>query len=1838
MTPTLLGAINPSDSTHLRAIFLGGEAPSQELIKRWSRPGRRLYNAYGPTEATISITMAELRPDLSITLGSPIRNSRVFLLDSDMEIASTGQICISGPAVLALGYYKDDERTNARFVQWKGQRVYLTGDMAKHTKNGLVFLGREDSLVKNRGFLINIEAEVIPSLLSYPGIVSATAAMHRQRLIAFVAPRVVGDGVEIRKALARPKEQFLVPDEIIVMDHLPRTGNGKIDTKSLIQALPDDSVVEDEHETNLDSAPTSDERRIVLFKRLMASALQLPATSVDMSKSFSELGGNSLVALKAVSLLRQQGFSVSVPSLYSSPTLSALNPDDSETTLRIDGTSEHDDACTPAQSSGGRGTSNAFPLTSTQQGLIRSTLLEPPVGYMMLKISVKDMNSDSECFSEMLSQSWESVLSSIDIFRCHFDLAEAQGQLGHSYQHDWTSISVQQSGNIQDYVLRETEQLILRAKEVHSSQRGTFTPLNTFRYIRSNDSIHKDSSGVLLWFVHHALVDGHSVNRILNHVQHQLAYRMRGRHGTKATMSPLSTCFSQYANALDSHIDSVEDKAWDFWAPALEPVLGGLELNVSKPKTNSTKADFGLQTISAPLSTTKEEVLNMGISIEDFRGYAAAIDGVSTAVALHAAWALLLQRYASTNDVVFGSAISARNLPITGMDDMIGPVLNHCPIPVAIPAMSESRTCFLQGIQHLLLQVMEYQWSFPRVLEQLSSGSRAGLFSTALFLEHELPGQTDQNSSWSCERTDWPEFGLTMQVRNVGGQLSLRALYSSETYSRDLMKRVVVHFKNLVIGLVSPKNKTLGDVQMEMLGDLETLGLVRNNPTYFEPYHGPHSLKEALEQSFAQWGDKPAIESPSMTLSYRALDSITNFVGRAIISSVGPGRVVAVWGDSSIDWLVGALSVIKAGGTYLPLDTKLPTERMARMMETAGAALLILPDEQALRHSPCSECPKLFMDDLWKNKDTCPAASLQKLPTTTMMDDYAYIMFTSGTTGIPKGIRVTHRATLSHFASKETTLHARPGRRHAQVFSPGFDVSIAETFGVLCNGATLVLKDQGDPFAHLKRVHATMITPSLLSVLSVSDYALLDSIYLIGEAVPQALVDIWAKHKSVWNFYGPCECTIAALYRQMRASEVVTVGKALPRVGVYILDTHNMPAPVGVVGEIYLSGVQVMEGYIGEGCEAATARAFLKDPFLDGQRMYRTGDLGLWTEDMNVLFLGRTDHQVKVRGYRVELDEIEHTILKSSASVLQSAAIVFQDRIVAFAAPEDVDVSAIDEALRSSLPSYAVPQSIITLGTLPTTPNQKLDRKRLAEIALERHDAQFSSIDQEKTLAARATGQMAALVEDAWRDVLGLNASIGIIPDDDFMILGGHSLQQITVARKICSSLGKTIPFGIFIRNTRFASLVQAIEDFSSQTDKDTNNCFLAYCERPSQFTSHDVLSPNELEILSMHRESACPSSLNVAHIITLTGHVEIQPLKRAMELVGREHDILRTRYITDGDKTTWRSVLCEDFTVDVVEGKLDAHAVDAMINAPFDLEKEQLTRIRITQEDESHTNIVFVQHHVLCDQKSLQVFFRWVGQVYSDLQGSGSASSSLTRPAKYRSWASWKAKSLHKASDKDKERYWAHAFDCVKDNEQSQTWALTDSSLKTPAHLSSGIMKRPASGHDMEMFLAIVVKAYKRTLGVQDLFLGVPFIDRSELGTEDILGIMLDTIPLPFRSRHDNDADLESTVQVALRAALEHALPSSQVRKLVQKQRLVDVMVVYNRFEDRVTRDMIIPGTRITVEPRRAQGSKFPMLIEFTERGQDEIAIEFEYFTEAVSPGVADQLLACLRRLVSER
>ncbi|KAL6823625.1 non ribosomal peptide synthase [Trichoderma camerunense] len=1095
-------------------------------------------------------------------------------------------------------------------------------------------------------------------------------------------------------------------------------------------------------------------------------------------------------------------------------------------------------------------------------------------------------------------------------------------------------------------------------------------------------------------------------------------------------------------------------------------------------------------------------------------------------ISLHAAWALLLRSYSSQNQLVFGTVFSGRDFPLPGIEEVVGPLLNTYEL-----------------LAH---------WLAAEAMEKYMPGSHSRILETILFLEYDLPGLHD--CEWRFDRIDRPEFGLTVSIRQEDTNLCLRTLFDRSVYTEPVIRRMMSHFGNIFHAILDPRYPC------------EFLSLTSASPALMDPYTGVD-----------QWPDAVAVESLTHSITYHELDQLANYVAERITSLIQPGEAVAVFSDRSMDWVIAVIATIKAGAIYVPIDIKLPSQRFRIMLETSKAKLCIITTADSLQKYNDLFDMSLYLPDIlagWDRKQS------KRLETVTKPDDVAYITFTSGSTGVPKGVRIEHQSVVSYLSYGPSRMDARPGRRHAQMFSPGFDVNQAEIFGTLCYGATLVLYNPEDPFAHLSRVHAAMITPSFLSVLDPASFSNLDTILFAGEAVPQALADRWASRRIVYNSYGPCECTIGCLIQPLQPQVEVTLGWAIPRVGVYILDEENRPVPIGVPGEICLSGIQVARGYIGPGTEDLSRTRFIPDPFVPGHHMYRTGDRAVWTEAMELRFQGRFDNQVKVRGYRVELTEIENVIGMIDTNVRRVAAVVQGDIIVAFVEPSTVDVRPIQAGLQSRLPAYACPSRIVALPSLPTMPNQKLDRKKL-------------QLYSSPTIMGnqKSSTFLQQLLIEAWKTAIGLPEETAINDESDFLALGGSSLSQLRMAQIVCGKLERKLPLKLFIWNTGFLALSDQIADYCMKEAANVSRT--VFSEQPWMTLKppFNATSHLEKELVLLSISSPTPQAFNVAVQIRLIGIVDMIALENAVLAVTSSEPILQSCFRVEEETV----VRCMSRTpCDIIrEEQLNTDVVDNLANRPFDLFSGPLTRVLLGR-NQGETTIVLIQHHAVTDKVAIKAFFRRVVIEYLhniDKEKLERLEEVLSNPG-YAAWAQWKSNHVQVSKHESDIEYWRSQLPSGlvqyvgKSTSFSLNWKRTSSS-------------------SMELFATIVALALAEVKKTYDVVIGIPHIDRTEPGTEDLLGVFLDRLPIRIH--------FIQSVGKLIRDALAHSISLKDIRDVTTHDELFQVMLVYNSLEDSISNSLSIPNVR----------TKFPLLLEFTEK-PDAMICRMEYMEHLLPSSIA--------------
>lgn len=1014
-TPSVLATIqDPSSYSNLRAIIIGGEAPPTSLVRKWaaSLPTSPIYNFYGPTETTFASLVARLHPDKPITLGHPMSNSRVILLDGEVE-SRYGEICITGPG-LARGYYENEALTAEKFVCWQGERIYRTGDFARLTDHGLEFAGRKDSIVKNRGFLVNLDGQVIPMLNSNPKVMAATAFMHRGRLVAFVTPESI-DGIALRKTLAQKYDSFIIPDLIRSVELLPLTANDKIDNRAL-QALLD---IENSRVVPSNKLPdlTNHESKMDMLKAAVSFAISLPLSDITDSGSFTELGGNSLAGLKVLSFLRIKGFHLRLGPLFDLPNLSAIH-DAIET---FDGTEEE------AGSLGHGLASTTGPMTSLQSKMIRTGLRNPAISYMLVRISLPHTGS---AFSGNRFQSaWRRVIERHSIFRTAFNLKDQLQEVQPKLDLDWKD---QETTDDQlECVIRIRSQEMRR--KISILEHGdTFTPISAYCLITV-----PNVASTFLALVHHSLVDGWSFGVILEELRLAL-------DGKPLPEPP------QFMNIALAQTRLQQDpQGNEFWETLLEGGLTQPRLRLPKPSPDTPLADW-----------SKSLQVNLGIGPEELEAKG-RFRRITPATAVYTAWGLVLSNYSFSDRVAFGAVFSGRNIDVLGADRVVGPLLSTCPFPLEFKERQSVADAFLM-VQSQLLQMLEFQWCADNAVAKMPADRIANIFQTVVVMEYDLPTLSGPCETlpgpWGIEREDMMEFGITLLLEEEsGGSLRARILYDSSQYTEWSIASLLNHFEHAIKGLLDPKNTLIQHVRDEIITGEERKALLNPSRELGSNYQGYNTVKDAFEAAAARWPDLPALESISSSMTYRELDEAANRLANHLRSITKPGDVIGILTDGSIHWIVAILSVLKASCICCPIDVSLPVTRIEIITQQSGTAIFIAANQDCAKVIRNKQENRVIISEEYLA--SCKA-STNSLETISEPKDVIYLVFTSGSTGIPKGIAfrkqtrifplpcdmilipvigvALHNHSLLMVIDYEPNrLFSAPGRRHAQVYALG---------------------------------------------------------------------------------------------------------------------------------------------------------------------------------------------------------------------------------------------------------------------------------------------------------------------------------------------------------------------------------------------------------------------------------------------------------------------------------------------------------------------------------------------------------------------------------------------------------------------------------------------------------------------------------------------------------------------------------------------------------------------------------------------------------------------------------
>ncbi|HVH45838.1 MAG TPA: amino acid adenylation domain-containing protein [Labilithrix sp.] len=1046
----------------------------------------------------------------------------------------------------------------------------------------------------------------------------------------------------------------------------------------------------------------------------------------------------------------------------------------------------------------GRGkVDDIYPLSPMQQGMLFHTLFAPTSGvYYQQTIATVDGALDVEAFAA----AWQRVVDTSPILRTTFAWEGLRRplQIVHASaavrvdRHDWTGVSPAEASR------RLSELAERRRAEGFDLERA---PLLRVDVARVNDDEHR----VIVAF-HHLLLDGWSATRVFSDVDAAYGEVTGGPRAASGAGLP----YRAYIAWLEKQ-DA--DEAETFWRAALKGFYAPTPLWGDKAPGQPPGDDKVAVVLERRLTSARTSAL------EAF----ARTHGLTLNTIAQGAWALLSSRYSGESDVVFGAVTSGRPSDLAGVESGIGLFINTLPVRVLVEPERELAS-WLARLQERNTELRRYEYSTQAQL-QAWSDVPAGrpLFESLFAFENYPTGRIAEDTALKTRDVHgWDTDSFPLSVTVVPGQeLSLQINYDTRRFDGATVERLLEQYDRLFDAVLSSPHGKLGELSVLTEDEKQRVLVEWNDTVAAFPLDKP--MHRLFEEQVDRRPDVVAVRCGDEALTYRELNARANRIARKLVArGVGRDRPVPLLLERGVDFLAAVLGVFKAGGAYVPLDPNYPVERLEQILGTCRADLLVT-DASAARVAIAAERPveRLPVAELVADGDET------NLDTPDDADALAYVLFTSGSTGRPKGAMIEHRGMVNHLFANAAALGLTEDDVIAQNASQCFDISVWQFLvALVLGGRTEIFTDDvvRDPSRMLSGVGERGVT--LLEVVPSFMRMVLDEMgtapakalphlrWLIptGEALSPALCREWlAAFPTIplVNAYGPTECaddvTLHFIYEPpARSVANMPIGRPIANMKVYVLDDHLRPVPIGVPGELFVGGVGVGRGYLHDA--KLTERAFIANPF-EGGRLYRTGDLARWLSDGTLEYLGRLDHQVKLRGHRIELGEIE-AVLSEHEHVSQNVVVARtlgrgDDRLVAYVVPVSGALASardLRELVAKKLPEYMVPAVVVLLDALPLTPNGKVDRKALPVPELSRDEV-------ERAYVAPSTADQEAMAA-IWRDVLGA-PRVGIT--DNFFELGGHSLLATQVMSRVRTSFALNLPLRTLFELPTVAELVEQV-------------------------------------------------------------------------------------------------------------------------------------------------------------------------------------------------------------------------------------------------------------------------------------------------------------------------------------------------------------------------------------------------------------------------------------------
>ncbi|MGB0521650.1 MAG: amino acid adenylation domain-containing protein [Flammeovirgaceae bacterium] len=1375
-------------------MIAGGDSISTESVRTLLQqyPEMTFINGYGPTESTTFAIVHPVHSPEELTeknvIGRPIDNTRVYFLNEANQLVprgAIGELCIGGDG-LALGYLNLKELTEEKFQAdpfhpVAGKRLYHTGDLGRWLPDGTIeFLGRKDNQVKIRGFRIELD-EIEAVLQKAPTVIQSVVLVHQEqqvkRLVAYVRTDEAFDQGTIQSYLKKELPEYMVPHHYVEIAEFPLTLNGKINKKKL--PVPGATLLSQQEAV----APTTPTEKLLatIWEEVLGIA------QLGIHDNFFSAGGDSIIAIRVISRIKKKfEKDVSVADFFQAPTIAEL-----ATFIDLHAASSQKNQAlrdniltqlTQVKKDVLERVENAdeladiFPMSDIQKGMVFSSLINPGKGVYHDQMLFPFPSLERPVFEKALTL----LVQKHAILRTSFHLNQYQEPL--QFVHKHVPITIDFHDLTQEKDNSYVKQYMLDALE-HPFQVHEAPLWRASLFQVSRNTV------LLLFQFHHSMLDGWSFASLTTELYNIYQELLKD---TDYTPVPLKASYKD--GIIENLIEKSNQETISFWQQELaayKRLSVFSQEQISGQYTVNYDADY--------LKKVTQAASELGVSVRSL---------------FFSAYLFTMNMLSFENDLTVGMVTNIRPTTEDG-DKVLGCFLNTIPFRYQVPTNQKTWKEFLLGVDKKVRSLKgKDRLTLIEITKLLNEQSEAGnpffdvLFNFVDFhvydemqVESELIETQELLELQSHEATN---TYFDISVSATGGELNILYVLRRALKLSYGLEEIAHFFKATLDHLVDHAHQKID--QAAILPDDMSADLFTNFIAEEQAYPQDQTLLDVIDEQVKKHPNQLAIVGEKEQLSYQELDEQSNQLAHYLIrKGVKNEGIVGLVLDREPSTIIAILAVLKAGAAYLPIDTTYPKNRVKYMMEESKAHHLISQSSYTALWDELEEVTIVCLD----TEATIQLEAKERPKVKIDPKNLAYVIYTSGSTGKPKGVLVEHGGIMNMALDQIAKFGIAHTDAVLQFASLSFDVSVLEIFSTLLAGGRLVigrkqLMDSSEAFvAYLKaqEVSVLIITAAHLSALDINQLQFLRAIITGGEAPDVATAVKCTEFADYYNSYGPTETTVCVttyqVSKQDEGKTTIPLGKPNANLKVYILDEDASVLPTSSVGELCIAGPSVARGYLNR--PELTTEKFIKNPFGAG-KMYRTGDLARWLPNGHLEFVGRKDSQVKIRGHRVELGEIDDA-LTSLAEVKQAATITQKDRrgiqqLIAFiVCAQPCESRLLQSKLQKELPEYMVPQQMQFLDQFPLTANGKVDKKALANMS-----------SQIQTAYKAPRNEAEEWLAQLWGELLDVE-QVGV--HDNFFELGGHSL----LATKVVSAIRNKYALDIGVKRLFELKTLEAIAE-----------------------------------------------------------------------------------------------------------------------------------------------------------------------------------------------------------------------------------------------------------------------------------------------------------------------------------------------------------------------------------------------------------------------------------------